>query len=151
MCIRDRNKFKRYVPVLVKIAPDMPPAEITAFAVDFESSGLDGLIATNTTNSEEVGAGLKHPSRSESGGISGKPVAPLSRQTLTQLRTSLRTDVPIIAAGGILSAQDAVERLDQGASLVQVYTGLIYHGPQLIRDINRAVSDNGPDNALDGV
>ncbi len=134
-----QSKTGKYVPLLVKIAPDMPDEEITAFANDFGTSALDGLIATNTTNSDDVSKRLKHPSRSETGGISGHPVAALSRQTLKRLRACLPAEVPIIAAGGILSAEDATERLNQGASLLQVYTGLIYHGPRLISDINRAV------------
>lgn len=140
------KRFGKYVPLLVKIDPDMSAQDVNAFAMDFASSGLDGLIATNTTNSDAVRARLIHHSRQENGGISGMPVAGLSLQTLTQLRDCLPTEIPIISAGGIQSAADAEERLNQGASLIQVYTGLIYHGPQLVSDINRAISETGKTN-----
>ena len=132
------KQFGRYVPLFVKVAPDMSDDELNSFAADINNTAIDGVIATNTTSSDSTRAELKHDSKNEQGGISGKPVSPLAAHTLDQLRSQLEDHVPIIAAGGILSAENAMQRLHAGASLVQIYTGLIYRGPDLIRDIVQA-------------
>lgn len=132
------KQFDRYVPLFVKVAPDMSDEELNSFATDINNTAIDGVIATNTTNSESARATLKNKNKNEQGGISGKPVNPLSAHALEQLRSQLDAQVPIIGAGGIQSAEDAMQRLQAGASLIQVYTGLIYRGPDLIRDIVRA-------------
>jgi len=132
------KQFDRYIPLFVKVAPDMSDEELNSFATDINNTAIDGVIATNTTNSESARATLKNKNKNEQGGISGKPVNPLSVHALEQLRSQLDAQVPIIGAGGIQSAEDAMQRLQAGASLIQVYTGLIYRGPDLIRDIVRA-------------
>ena len=128
-------KHSKIVPMLVKIAPDMAADDISDFASDVASFSLDGVIATNTTNSADVRVALEHENAGQEGGISGQPVNQLATQTLHQLRDSLGDKVPIIAAGGIMSAENALDRFKSGATLLQVYTGLIYEGPKLIREI----------------
>ena len=125
----------RKVPMLVKIAPDMATDDISDFASDVTTFSIDGVIATNTTNSSEVRAALNHEHAEQEGGISGQPVNQLATQTLGQLNESLGDQVPVIAAGGIMSADNAMDRFNGGASLIQLYTGLIYRGPTLIRNI----------------
>jgi len=123
------------VPMLVKIAPDMTADDISDFAHDVEKFSLDGVIATNTTNSSEARATLTHEHAGQEGGISGRPVNHLATLTLDRLCESLGNKAPVIAAGGIMSAENAMSRFNSGATLLQLYTGLIYQGPSLIRDI----------------
>jgi dihydroorotate dehydrogenase len=123
----------RYVPLVVKIAPDLNDEEIVHIAGLLVEFGIDGVIATNTTIDREM---IKnHPLANEAGGLSGVPVKEKSTYVVKQLAAALNGKLPIIAAGGILTAQDAQEKLAAGASLVQIYSGLIYQGPQLITDI----------------
>jgi dihydroorotate dehydrogenase len=122
-----------YVPLALKIAPDLTADEITHIAgllLEFE---IDGVIATNTTIARDRIA--DHPLAQEAGGLSGAPVKEKSTFVVRGLTAELQGKIPIIAAGGILSATDAQEKLKAGASLVQIYSGLIYRGPQLIEDI----------------
>lgn len=116
-------------PLLVKIAPDLADEQAVEIAALAEEEGLSGLIATNTT--------LDHSSipsgRNETGGLSGAPLR--SRATALLSRIKSRTKLPIIASGGIMDADAAKEKFDAGAALVQIYTGFIYRGPQLIQDI----------------
>ena len=126
-----------YVPLALKIAPDLTDDEISHIArllVEFE---IDGVIATNTTIARDKIAG--HPLANEAGGLSGAPVKEPSTRVVRVLAAQLQGKIPIIAAGGILSADDAQEKLTAGASLVQVYSGLIYRGPQLIADIVKSL------------
>ena len=126
-----------YVPLALKIAPDLTDDEISHIAgllLEFE---IDGVIATNTTIARDKIAG--HPLANEAGGLSGAPVKNPSTQVVRGLAAHLQGKIPIIAAGGILSADDAQEKLTAGASLVQVYSGLIYRGPQLIADIVKSL------------
>lgn len=128
----------RYVPIAVKIAPDLNDDEVSHIAkllLDYE---IDGVIATNTTITRDRIAG--HPLAHETGGLSGAPVKDLSTAVVRGLSSELQGRCPIIAVGGILSAADAQEKLAAGASLVQIYSGLIYQGPQLIADIVKACS-----------
>lgn len=119
-------------PLLVKIAPDLPDDAVREMAELAEAEKLDGLIATNTT--------LDHSSVSaesdQTGGLSGAPLRARSTEVLRILRA--HTALPIIASGGVMSAESALEKLQAGASLVQIYTGFIYRGPGLIREISRA-------------
>ncbi len=127
----------KYVPLVLKIAPDLTVEEITHIArllLDFE---IDGVIATNTTIARDMIAG--HPLAHEAGGLSGAPVKAKSTFVVQELAAELNGKIPIIAAGGILSAADAQEKLEAGASLVQIYSGLIYRGPQLIEDIVKSL------------
>ena len=126
-----------YVPLAVKIAPDLSDEEISHIAKLLLEFEIDGVIATNTTISRDLIAG--HPFANEAGGLSGAPVKNQATHVVRVLASELNSQVAIIAAGGILSATDAQEKLDAGASLVQVYSGLIYRGPQLIADIVNAL------------
>lgn len=127
----------RYVPLAVKIAPDLTEQQLQALATAFNQHKVDAVIATNTTLERNVVAG--HRYADEAGGLSGAPVAPLSLQVIRQLRELLNDDIPIIGVGGIDSVARAQEALAAGASLIQLYTGFIYQGPRLVRDIVRGL------------
>lgn len=120
-------------PLLVKIAPDLNPAQIESLVRVFTEQQLDGVIATNTTISREAVTG--HPLANETGGLSGTPLTTRSTEVISALRAALPSSMPIIGVGGIMNAAHAQAKLDAGADLVQVYTGLVYRGPALVRDI----------------
>lgn len=123
----------RYVPLALKIAPDLSDEEIAHIARLLLEFGLDAVIATNTTISRD--AVKDHPLANETGGLSGAPVKAMSTAVVKTLADDLQGHIPIIAVGGIMSAADAQEKLAAGASLIQLYSGLIYRGPQLIGEI----------------
>jgi len=123
----------KYVPLVVKIAPDLTETEISHIARLLQEFALDGVIATNTTLDRSLVS--QHPLAGETGGLSGLPVKEKSTAVVKILAAELQGKLPIIAAGGIFSAADAQEKLAAGASLVQIYSGLIYQGPQLLADI----------------
>ena len=125
------------VPVFVKIAPDLDEAQVAVIAATLKRHGMDGVVATNTTLSRDAVKGLPHAE--EAGGLSGAPVLAASNRVIQQLRQALGPDYPIIGVGGILSAQDAVSKIKAGADVVQIYTGLIYKGPDLVRDAALAI------------
>ncbi|MEI6269257.1 MAG: quinone-dependent dihydroorotate dehydrogenase [Methylococcaceae bacterium] len=128
-----QQEHGNYVPLAVKIAPDLTDDEITHIAgllLEFE---IDGVIATNTTIARDKIAG--HPLAQEAGGLSGAPVKDQATHVVRGLAAECLGKIAIIAAGGILSPEDAQEKLQAGASLVQIYSGMIYRGPQLIEDI----------------
>ena len=129
------DQYGRTVPLAVKIAPDLEPGDVEAIADALVRHGVDAVIATNTTASREGVAGLLHGE--EAGGLSGRPLFAQSTEVVRQLAQALGGKLPIIACGGICSAGDARRKLDAGASLVQVYTGLIYRGPGLVRQLVR--------------
>jgi dihydroorotate dehydrogenase len=126
-------QYQRYVPLAVKIAPDLSQAEIEDIAERLLSAKIDAVIATNTTNSRPPTLSCQKLA-SEEGGLSGRPLFELSTQVLKQLVMALDGRIPVIAAGGISSPADALAKIRAGASLVQIYTGFIYSGPQLIHD-----------------
>lgn len=126
----------RRVPLLVKIAPDSTPAELSTMADALVEFGIDGVIATNTTAGRVGVEGLPHAE--EQGGLSGAPLTALSRSVVAQLSRDLRGRLPIVGVGGIGSAADALAMREAGACLVQVYTGFIYRGPGLVREIVEA-------------
>lgn len=130
---RLQQSHNRYVPLVVKIAPDLTDEEIAHIGKLLLEYAIDGVIATNTTTARDAIAG--HPLAHQAGGLSGAPVKAQSTYVVSRLSTELGAKIPIIAAGGILTAQDAQEKLAAGASLVQIYSGLIYRGPALIGDI----------------
>lgn len=127
----------KYTPLALKIAPDLTVDEIGHIAKLLLEFAIDGVIATNTTIARDMIAG--HPLADEAGGLSGAPVKQKSTFVVKALAAELNGKIPIIAAGGILSAADAQEKLAAGASLVQLYSGLIYRGPQLIEDIVKSL------------
>ena len=126
------------VPMLVKIAPDLEAAQIEALARVFNELAVDGVIATNTTINRAAISG--HALEKEAGGLSGAPVKVRSTQVISAFRELLREQTPIIGVGGILSGADAQEKLQAGAALVQVYSGLVYRGPGLVKDILTAIA-----------
>jgi len=132
---RLQDKQGKYTPMAVKIAPDLDEAEIDAMAAVFNEVGIDGVIATNTTLSRK---GIEEsPIASESGGLSGRPLHEQASKVISTLRQAMDPAIPIIGVGGIMSGEDAREKQLAGASLVQIYTGLIYRGPRLIKEILR--------------
>jgi dihydroorotate dehydrogenase len=132
------QQYQRYVPLAVKIAPDLDEEEIRDIAARILSAGIDAVIATNTTNSRPASLVCKDMA-SEAGGLSGQPVFELSTEVLRRFVKALDGKIPVIAAGGISSADDAQEKINAGASLVQIYTGFIYAGPKLINDCAKAL------------
>ena len=131
----------RRVPVVVKIAPDLEDIQIEALARVFNELSVDGIIATNTTISREAVAG--HRLAAEAGGLSGAPVTKRSTEVIKAFRQLLHPRTPIIGVGGIMCGADACEKLDAGAALVQLYSGLVYRGPGLIGDVLEAVGRRG--------
>jgi dihydroorotate dehydrogenase len=131
----------RYVPVAIKVAPDLTEAEIRDMAGVFSSVQIDGLIATNTTLDKASIQGL--PYANEQGGLSGKPLTQHSTEVIRQFRADMASEIPIIGVGGILSGADAQAKLAAGASLVQVYSGFIYRGPELVRECVEATRTLG--------
>jgi len=130
------------VPVFVKIAPDLDEAQVDVIAATLLRHGMDGVVATNTTLSREAVQGQLHAQ--ESGGLSGAPVMQASNRVIAQFRAALGPAFPIMGVGGILSGADAVSKLQAGADVVQIYTGLIYKGPALVRECALAMQDFGP-------
>lgn len=131
------EKHQKYVPVAVKIAPDLSEDEIADIAGSLMKNEIDAVIATNTTLSREGVEDLKHGT--EQGGLSGKPVRDKSLAVIKQLACELDGKLPIIGVGGIDSAESAQEKLAAGAKLVQVYSGFIYKGPDLVKEIVEAI------------
>jgi dihydroorotate dehydrogenase len=123
----------RRVPLAVKIAPDLDDEAIAAIARTLIERGVDAVVATNTTLSRSGVEGLRHAD--EAGGLSGAPLRPLATAVVAKLAAALRGRIPIVGVGGIMSAADAREKMTAGATLVQLYTGLIYRGPELVRDV----------------
>ena len=127
----------RRVPIFVKIAPDLERAQIEVIAAALKRHGMDGVVATNTTTSREAVKGLPHAE--EAGGLSGAPVLEPSNRVIAQLRAVLGKRFPIIGVGGVMSAEDAVSKIEAGADVIQIYTGLIYRGPELVTQAARAL------------
>jgi dihydroorotate dehydrogenase len=134
------KQYQRYVPLAVKIAPDLDEDEIQDIAGRLLSAKIDAVIATNTTNSRPESLSCRELA-SEEGGLSGAPVFEISTHVLTQLVKALGGKIPVIAAGGITSADAALKKIQAGASLVQIYTGFIYAGPELINDCATALKN----------
>jgi len=120
------------VPIALKIAPDLDDAQIAAIAALLMVHRIDAVIATNTTLARDAVAGLPHAE--ETGGLSGAPVREASTRVIRVLDHHLQGEVPIIGVGGILSGSDAQQKIDAGAALIQLYSGLIYRGPALVRE-----------------
>lgn len=127
------EQYGKYIPLAVKIAPDLTEEEVQSIAQCLKDNNIDGVISTNTTLSRVGVEQLEHGN--EQGGLSGAPVKDKSTQVIKWLSTALAGALPIIGVGGIANAEDAKEKIAAGASLVQVYTGFIYRGPKLVKDI----------------
>ncbi|BGI51107.1 MAG: quinone-dependent dihydroorotate dehydrogenase [Arsenophonus endosymbiont of Ceratovacuna japonica] len=127
------EKYKKYVPVVVKISPDLTEREIIQISNSLISKKIDGVIATNTTLDRNLIKGLKYSY--QLGGLSGRPIQLKSTKIISLLSKELKGQLPIIGVGGIDSLISAREKLLEGASLLQIYSGLIYHGPKLIKNI----------------
>jgi dihydroorotate dehydrogenase len=127
----------RSVPLFVKIAPDLDQEQVASIARTLLRHRIDGVIATNTTLARDAVQGLAHAG--EAGGLSGRPVFAASNRVIGQLRSGLGKDYPIIGVGGVLSGADAKAKVDAGADLVQIYTGLVYRGPALVTEAARAL------------
>jgi len=135
--LRLADRSGRYVPLAVKVAPDLQPGEIKHIADTLASLAIDAIIATNTTNSRDGVSGLEHAD--EQGGLSGAPLTGQAQSVTELFHRALGDALPIIAAGGIMNANDARRRIDAGASLVQIYSGFIYRGPQLVGELLRGL------------
>jgi dihydroorotate dehydrogenase len=121
----------------VKIAPDLDDAQIDVIAAALKRHAMDGVVATNTTLSRDAVKGMPHAD--EAGGLSGAPVLAASNRVIGQLRAALGKNFPIIGVGGIMSGADAVSKIQAGADVVQIYTGLIYQGPDLVTQAALAI------------
>jgi dihydroorotate dehydrogenase len=128
---------QKLVPVFLKIAPDLEDDQVLVIANCLRKHNIDGVIATNTTLSREAVKGQTHAN--ETGGLSGAPVLAASNRVIRLLRGHLGPKFPIIGVGGIMSAYDAVSKIEAGADVVQIYTGLIYKGPALVHEVAKAL------------
>ena len=128
----------RYVPIAIKIAPDMTPEEVQLVAGTLLEQGMDAVIATNTTLDRTAVA--DSPFADESGGLSGAPLTDVSTEVVRLLAGELKGRMPIIGVGGIFSGADAADKMAAGASLVQLYSGFIYRGPVLVRECAEAIA-----------
>ncbi|MFT4173194.1 MAG: quinone-dependent dihydroorotate dehydrogenase [Rhodocyclaceae bacterium] len=129
----------RYVPIALKIAPDLDDAQLTNIADALRRHRIDGVIATNTTLSRTGVEGEKHGA--ETGGLSGAPLRERATEMVRALARQLAGELPIIAVGGVMAGSDAVDKLNAGAELVQLYTGFIYRGPALVKECIEATRD----------
>lgn len=135
--LQNKNLAKpKQKPILLKIAPDLTDEQLLDIIDIVNETKIAGVIATNTTISRE---GLQSNNKSETGGLSGKPLTKRSTEVIRFLSEKSNKSFPIIGVGGIHSAEDAIEKLQAGASLIQLYTGFIYEGPKLIKQINRKI------------
>jgi dihydroorotate dehydrogenase len=132
-----QQRFTRRVPLLVKVAPDLSPEQLSALAQELRSAQLDGVIATNT--SVDLSVLQPPPAAAQRGGLSGAPLHPASVRVIAQLRAELGAHFPIIGVGGIVSAEHARASLRAGANLLQIYTGFAYRGAALIEEILNAL------------
>lgn len=141
VALRERlaDRHGRRVPLALKVSPDLEALQVREIAVGVRRYGIDALIATNTSLSRDGVHSERHAG--EAGGLSGAPIRARATRTLAAFAAELRGEVPLIGVGGILCGADAAERMAAGASLVQLYTGLIYRGPRLIAECVRAIRD----------
>lgn len=133
--LENEKKSKRK-PILLKIAPDLTDSQLLDIVDIVKTTAIDGVIATNTTIERD---GLKSKNKNEAGGLSGKPLTARATEVIRFLHKNSKGAFPIIGVGGIHSAEDALQKLAAGASLIQLYTGFIYKGPKLISEINKAI------------
>lgn len=134
--VMEQDKLQKQLPVLVKLAPDLTESELDDAVDVILRANMDGIIVTNTTLARE---GLRSSHQGETGGLSGKPLVVKSEAVLRQTVERVNGKVPIVSVGGIMDPEDAKRRLDMGATLVQIYTGLVYRGPALVKEIVKAL------------
>lgn len=135
--LKDENiKKQKPKPILLKISPDLSKNNLSDIVDIILSLKIDGIIATNTTIQRNS---LKSKNMNESGGLSGKPISERSNEVIRYISEKAKGSIPIIGVGGIHSAQDAIDKINAGADLVQIYTGFIYEGPSLVKSINKAL------------
>jgi len=132
----EQEQLKKRIPLLVKLAPDLSPTELDEALEVILSTGMDGVIVTNTTLRRE---GLRSSQQAETGGLSGRPLTALSDLVLSQVAKKVDGKIPVIGVGGVMSPEEAQRKLDLGATLVQVYTGMIYAGPGLVKEIVKKI------------
>jgi dihydroorotate dehydrogenase len=132
------DRHDRLAPMALKVAPDLEEGAVTAIADVVSRHGMDAVIATNTTISREEVAGMEHAE--ETGGLSGAPLKEKADRVLGELREALPADIALIGVGGITCGQDAVDKLEKGAELVQFYTGMVYRGPELVSECLEAIA-----------
>lgn len=132
----EQGQLKKRIPILVKLSPDMSEAGLNDSLEAILNTHMDGVIVTNTTLGRE---GLESSYRGESGGLSGSPLTVKSEAVLRQTIQFVNGKIPVVSAGGVMNPEDAKRRLDMGAALVQIYTGLVYRGPGLVKKIIRSI------------
>ena len=130
------KKFETQKPILLKIAPDLNNIQLDEIIALINETSIDGVIASNTSTKRDD---LLSKNKKEIGGLSGKPISKKSTEIIRYLYRKSKGSFPIIGVGGIHSEKDALEKIKAGASLVQIYTGFIYEGPQLVKRINKAI------------
>jgi len=128
----EQKNLRKKLPLLVKLSPDLSDADLNDALEVIIATGMDGVIATNTTLARE---GLRSAHREETGGLSGSPLRARSEAMLEKIVRRVDGRVPVVSVGGIMSPEDAKRRLDMGATLIQIYTGLVYRGPGLVKEI----------------
>jgi dihydroorotate dehydrogenase len=140
------HTYQKHVPVFIKVAPDLDETQLAQLCMTLQNHCMEngqtkdnawGVIATNTTVSRDLVQHLPHAN--ETGGLSGAPVKEASNRVIRALRLSLGPDFALIGVGGIVSAQDAIEKIQAGANVVQIYTGLIYQGPALVSQVAKGL------------
>jgi dihydroorotate dehydrogenase len=134
--LHEQQTYQKRIPILVKLAPDLSEAELDDALEAIVNTHMDGVIVTNTTLGRD---GLKSKHRGETGGVSGSPLTVKSEAVLRQTIKRVNGQIPVVSAGGIMNPDDAKRRLEIGAALVQVYTGLVYRGPGLVQEIVKAI------------
>jgi len=132
----EQKTLRKKIPLLVKLSPDLSDAELDDALDVIFATNMDGIIATNTTLGR---VGLQSAHRAESGGLSGSPLRSTSEAALRQIVKRVDGKIPVISAGGIMTPDDAKRRLDMGATLIQVYTGLVYQGPGFVKEIVKSL------------
>ena len=141
---RLQAELNRRVPILVKLSPDLNEGELADALDVILDTEMDGIIATNTTVSR---IGLQSPLANESGGLSGAPLRERSTWLLRRINQLVDGKIPVVAVGGVMCAEDVKEKIDAGATLVQIYTGLVYRGPGLVKEILLELAGQGISNS----
>jgi dihydroorotate dehydrogenase len=135
---KKNNSYSQKKPILLKIAPDLSNDELLDIIDVVKETSVDGIIATNTTLSRK-NLNSSNFLKEQSGGLSGKPIAERSNEVIRFIHENSNGTIPIIGVGGIMSPKDAIDKIKAGASLVQLYTGFVYGGPGLVKQINQAI------------